>query len=474
MTVRTLTLTACASVALACHAQSFTNIYSFPAYNVSSATNAAGANPRDGLIASGGVLYGTTQNGGTFGNGTVFALSTSGNTITVLHTFTSTVTLNSDGAKPTGRLLLLGNTLYGTAPDGGTNGTGVIFSLLTNGTDYTTLFTFSTVALDNNIDESTNNTGSQPNAGLFSYSNVLYGTAISAGLGGAGTAFSIGTNNNTSFKNLHSFDIDDGFHPTAGVVQSGTNLYGATIVGGSAGFGTLFAVSTNGGFFTNIYTFSGSDGYYPYGDLLVDSNNLYGTTVNGGKNGAGTVFRVALSGNPFASLYSFSTLAANNLGAYTNGDGVNPYAGLTLVGSMLYGTSSAGGLFGNGTVFGISLNGQTFINLHNFSALSGTGNTNTDGANPYGALVYANGALYGSTQNGGTNGNGAIFKITLPVPILNITRSGTNAILSWTVSGYTLQAATNVTGIYSNLNNATSPYTNPTTGSEMFFRLQSD
>ena len=472
MKTRWLALVALVLAAVAGRTQSFTNLYNFSAYNPSSVTNSDGANPRDGLVVAGGVLYGTTQNGGLNGEGTVFALPTTGNGFTNLHSFASTTGLNSDGARPTGRLLLSGSTLYGTAPNGGTNGNGVVFSLLTNGTDFVTLFAFPPSLLDTGVGAATNDDGILPHAGLSLYNDVLYGTAINGGLGGWGTVFGLGTNG-ANFDNLHGFNDSDGGNPIAGVALSGTNLYGATIVGGN-GFGALFAVGTNGTGFTNIYMFNGSDGYYPYGDLLVYSNHLYGTTVYGGKNGAGTIFRIGLSGAGYTNLYNFSSPSANNQGTSTNADGFNPYAGLTLVGNLLYGVTTSGGLFGEGTVFAASLDGLTFFNLHNFTAVGGASNANSDGANPYGALVYANGVLYDTTQNGGTHGNGAIFGLTLPAPALNIQLSGTNVILSWSTPGYSLQAATNVTGIYTNLPGATSPHTNAASSSQLFFRLESD
>ena len=107
-------------------------------------TNSDGALPYAGLILSGNTLYGTAI-GGTNGNGTVFAINTNGMGFTTLHTFTAsdpnTIT-NSDGADPFAGLILSGNTLYGTADVGGTNGTGTVFAVNTNGTGFTTLYNF--------------------------------------------------------------------------------------------------------------------------------------------------------------------------------------------------------------------------------------------------------------------------------------------------------------------------------------------
>src|SRR6185369_524371 len=84
-------------------AQTFTTLYSFQGGN-------DGANPYAGLILSGNTLYGMARDGGSSGNGTVFAVNTDGSGFAVLHTFT-----NIDGAHPETGLILSGNTLYGTA-----------------------------------------------------------------------------------------------------------------------------------------------------------------------------------------------------------------------------------------------------------------------------------------------------------------------------------------------------------------------
>ena len=64
---------------------------------------------------------GRRVDGGSSGNGTVFAVNTDGTGFTNLHSFTAGVDLqlytNSDGAYPYAGLILSGNTLYGTATE---------------------------------------------------------------------------------------------------------------------------------------------------------------------------------------------------------------------------------------------------------------------------------------------------------------------------------------------------------------------
>ena len=87
--------------------------------------------------------YGTAYHGGSFGEGTIFAVNTDGTGFTTLYNFTATLDsqpyINSDGADPVGGLILSGNTLYGTTEYGGTSGNGAVFALNTDGTGFTNL-----------------------------------------------------------------------------------------------------------------------------------------------------------------------------------------------------------------------------------------------------------------------------------------------------------------------------------------------
>lgn len=159
--------------------------------------------------------------------------------------------------------------------------------------------------------------------------------------------------------------------------------------------------------------------------LAVSSNTLYGTAGYGpGRNG--TVFKINTDGMGFTNLYSFSTA---NGSAPTNSDGVNP-VGILLSGNVLYGVTRTGGGEGKGTIFRVTTDGTGFTNLYNFTPISDSTYTNSDGVSP-GSLVLSGNTLYGTTQFGGRGGGGTIFALTiLPAPIpLNIQHTrhrGTN------------------------------------------------
>ena len=246
------------------------------------------------MIVSGNTLYGTAASNSESANGTVFAVKTDGTGFTNLYSFTG----GSDGGGPLAGLVLSGNTLYGTAWGGGTNGSGTVFAVNTDGTGFTTLHSF-TETSTNSSGFYTNSDGANPFAGLILSGNTLYGTAADGGSSGSGTVFKVNTDG-TGFTVLHSFTAwayehknIDGAYPYAGLVLSGNTLYGTAADGGSSGSGTVFAVNTDGTGFSVLHSFNGgNDGANPNNGLILSGNTLYGTASGGGTNGAGTVFSI--------------------------------------------------------------------------------------------------------------------------------------------------------------------------------------
>ena len=94
----------------------------------------------------------------------------------------------------------------------------------------------------------------------------------------------------------------------------------------------------------------------------------------------------------------------------------------------------------------------------------------SDGATPYAGLTLSGSVLYGTTVQGGSMGEGTVFKLDVS-PHLTIPPLGNAVILSWANPVFTLQAAPEVTGAYTNLPSATSPHTNASSGGRQFFRL---
>ncbi len=444
--------------------QDFTRLYSFT-------TNASGA--KSGLVLSSNILYGAAVVGGTSSKGSLFKINCDGTDFTNIYSFTPTVgsfpvpATNSDGANPASSLSIQSNRLYGTTRNGGTLGFGTVFAINIDGSGFTNLHTFD------------KEDGAQAN-GLLLASNILYGTTRTGGSSNSGTIFSLHTDG-TAFTNLYSITGGNGgSFPQAGLVISGTTLYGTLFTQGSAarsnpnGGGTVFAINTDGTRFTNLYNFTGgSDEERPQAVLVLLSNTLYGTTSPGGSLSNGTVFAVNIDGTGFTTLHTFSG----------GNDGSGPVSSLISFGGTLYGTAGQGGASSNGTVFALNTDGTGFTILHGFSATSGLppNATNTDGAIPAAELLLSSNLLYGTTGFGGNLGYGTLFGISLTPPQLKISQFASNVILTWPTfaPGFTLQSATNLgsSAVWQTnspapvLVNGQNTVTNPISGPNLFYRL---
>ena len=402
------------------------------------------------MQASDGMLYGVTQTGGAFGNGTVFRCTLSGS-LTTLVSFNGT-----NGADPTAPPLQAADGIfYGTAGGGpGWNGTnafgyGIIYRMDSNGV-LTTLFAFN----------QTN--GQAPRGLLVGNDSALYGVAQQGGPnftnnGGAGTIFKITTNGD--FTLLASLNGTNGFNPVSIIQASDGNFYGTTTSGGtveSNAFGTVFQMTPDGQINT-LARFNGTNGAVPIAIMQASDGCLYGTTIYGGAyytgglpgsltSGYGTVFKVTTNGD-FTLLASFDS---------TNG--AEPWAGLIEVcPGVFYGTTEFGGVYGGdpgsefnfGTFFQVTTNGDLTAPI-------------SFGANPllpiepYTSFIKASdGNYYGTARRGANDTYGAIFSIRpVQAPVLQAVAQPGQLNVNWNAwAGYSYEVMyeTNLTGSNWNL-----------------------
>jgi uncharacterized repeat protein (TIGR03803 family) len=177
-------------------------------------------------------LYGTTDQGAAYNCGTLFKVATDGSAFTVLQTFSF-----PGGGGSGGGLLLANSILYGTALYGGANGNGIVFAVNIDGTAFSTLHTFTATSGVN----FSNSDGSYPNGDLILSGDKLYGTAAMGGTSGYGTVFALNIDG-TGFITLHNFAALDGANPYSGLALSGNTFYGTTVFGGAANEGTIFSL----------------------------------------------------------------------------------------------------------------------------------------------------------------------------------------------------------------------------------------
>jgi uncharacterized repeat protein (TIGR03803 family) len=366
-----------------------------------------GSAPNGGLILdSAGNFYGTTQFGGSSNRGVIFKLSSTGQE-TVLYTFTG----STDGGIPIGRLIRdnEGN-LYGITSSGGdaTCSCGTVFELTTTGSlQVLHAFLGGTDGAQNQ---------GQAELGLVMIKGNLYGSASFGGFTGCDGSLGCGVLFKVTKAGvetvLYRFTGQaDGAFPQDLINDAAGNIYGAT--GGSymqGNGGTLFKLDTTGKL-TTLYTFpEGSEGTSPRWRLLRTQKGVfYGVTQFGGNTatcalgtvGCGVAFSVNAQGTEQV-LHTFGEQA---------GDGAEPSAGLLDDAGNGYATTFYGGAvnsncsLGCGVVSRKDASGKYSV-IYRFTGAA-------DGFNPGGGLVTdSSGNIYGATLNGGSGGNGVIYKIT--------------------------------------------------------------
>ncbi|MHB8069248.1 MAG: choice-of-anchor tandem repeat GloVer-containing protein [Desulfobaccales bacterium] len=228
----------------------------------------------------------------------------------------------------------------------------------------------------------------------------------------SGTLYKINTSG-SGYQVPHWFNDEtvvpaDGTVPRGGLTLSGSTLYGCTAYGGPGIGGSVFKMNLDGSGYTQLCTFAQGGQQSPYSTPVISGSTLYGMTNDGDHNAGsyGGVFKVSTSGGTPEIIHNFAGKPS---------DGSRPYGSLTLVGSRLYGMTSAGGANGTsgggagyGVIFSINTDGSDYQILHNFAGAP------NDGNDPTGSLTLVGSKLYGMTSNGGAaNGPGVIFSINL-------------------------------------------------------------
>jgi uncharacterized repeat protein (TIGR03803 family) len=349
-------------------AQTFTTLYNFTG-------GQDGAGPDAGVIQDpAGDLYGTTYQGGDlnrnaltlYGGGVVFRMDTTGKE-TVLYTFCSQPNCvdGADSGTPVTRDKA-GN-IYGTTQDGGSGGEGTVFKVDTAGNE-TVLHSFTGGSDGFNPGQGV----IMDKAGNL-YGTTQFGGAYGCQYGpyGCGTIFRVDSAGD--FTILHAFTgtSSDGANPGSGhlTMDKLTNLYGVTPNGGSTecysghGCGVLYKLSKKGTF-TVLHRFARSttDGCYPYGSVLRDkTGNFYGTTQYCGSTGNGTIWKVSKKGK--------ETILHNFAGGTS--DGCSPFAGVSRDSKgNLYGVTAGCGANGYGALYELSAKGRLTL-LHSFDGTVG-------------------------------------------------------------------------------------------------------
>ena len=337
-----------------------------------------GEYPNGGVtLDASGNLFGTTYSGGAYGAGTVFEAVKSSSTLMTLSFKSSTV-----GSNPyAGVTLDASGNLFGAT----SGGNGAVFEVAKG---FNAIKSLGYFGLE---------TGSTPYGGItVDSTGNLFGTTYTGGSGNGGTVYEVPSGSNT-IAVVAPFDplgSSPGTYPGGVTLDAHGDLYGLTYQGDN-GKGTVYEIASGSNTADTILSFNGTDGATPYGQLSIDAaGNLYGTASSGGENNSGTVFEIASGSSAITTIASFN-----------GADGTSPMGGVALdpMGN-LYGVTSGGGQFSDGTVFEVANGSNTITSLANFNG--------ADGANPYaGVTLDATGDLFGTAAAAGPDGDGTVFEL---------------------------------------------------------------
>ena len=385
---------------------------------IASLNGADGQDPEAAVtLDASGNLYGTAQDGGSNGDGTVFEIANGSNAITVIASFAQT-----NGAHPVAPVTLdASGNLYGTTTQYGASGPGSVFEIAKGSTAITTLVSFN------------GSNGDSPEAGLsLDASGNLFGTTSN---GPGGTVFEI-ANGSTAITTIASFNAPQAAN--GGVTLDGSgDIFGTTSAGGTNNDGSVFEIAHGSSAITTLASFNGSNGATPQADLTLDaSGNIFGTTyegladgINGGAFGYGTVFEIAKGSATITTVASFDHINA-----------MGPSAGLTLDQSgNLYGTSQGGGAYNDGTVYEIAKGSTRAVTVASFNGINGDF--------PFAPVTFdTSGNLYGTTYQGGASGLGTVFEIAWGSTAITTVASFNGGNGNSPYAGVTLDASGNIYG----------------------------
>lgn len=331
-------------------------------------------------------LWGMTAQGGSDDIGVVFRADGEGNNAQAVHSFTRT---NLGATSMYSQLTEYNGKFYSMTSAGGSNGFGVIFEWDPVSNIYTKKYDFEIA------------NGINPHGSLVVLSGKLYGMTVLGGANGRGVIFEWDPVSNIYTKK-YDFDGLSGSNPYGSLLLKEGKFYGMTHSGGTNDLGVIFEWDPLSNNYTKKHDFDGITGSNPYGDMVIKDGKFYGMTYSGGSSNNGIIFEWEPVANNYSVKITFLGSGASI--------GANPYGSLVLANGKFYGMTLKGGTNDFGDIF--EWDPITNIYTKRFDFGGGTSSSNTDGADPYGNLLFKDGKFYGmaSRQGGGRWSRGLLFE----------------------------------------------------------------
>lgn len=341
-----------------------------------------GSFPQASLYFDGTYLYGTTQNGGTNGIGTIFKILPNGSGFQTLKSFSGAL----NGLNPVSTLVSDGSYLYGITKSGGLYTKGTLFKIMPDGTNFLNIVDF--------------NDGALSLGSLIYEGSYLYGMTNEGGANNLGIIYKVMTDG-TNYTKLMDFNHStSGGNPNGNFVSDGNYLYAMARIGGPNNFGNIFKIKHDGTGYVKLLDFTGTiNGNWPEGSLIMDNTYLYGMTTRGGNSNHGTIFKFQHCTSITANATSTSicignsvTLSGNGATTYTWSGGITNGMAFTPTTSSTYTLQGSGiGTCPNSSTVHINVNSLPTLTVNNGVICSGE----SFAIIPSGALTY--------TYSSGTN-----------------------------------------------------------------------
>lgn len=240
-------------------------------------------------------IYGMTKYGGINNEGVLYQYDPVSNVTNIVFDFA-----NFDSSSPVGSLLQASNGLIYGVTEGSPDGKSVIFAYNPQTGDYSSIFEF-------NVQN-----GFKPLEGLIEGDNgLLYGTTYFGGTNNTGVLYSININDNNLYTKIYEFSVNDIVgYGTEGKLTLATNgnIYGANRNGGAgAQGGVIFQYNPINNDVKAVIDFEFNTTYAPIGGLLSASNNkLYGCTKYGGEYSNGVIYEYDFINDVYNEIYSYT------------------------------------------------------------------------------------------------------------------------------------------------------------------------
>jgi uncharacterized repeat protein (TIGR03803 family) len=188
--------------------------------------------------------------------------------------------------------------------------------------------------------------------------------------------------------------------PMAALTETGGFFYSTAVSGGAHGGGAVLRMDAAGAVTLLASLRPAEHGAGPVAaPAAAADGTLYGTATAGGAGGFGTVYKVTPEG-ALSAVVSFT-------GSSGAARGSVPQGLVRHTDGNFYGLTAAGGTGGQGTVFRLTPEG-VLTTLADFTGVAGA----MPGAQPQGTPVFSGNTLYGVTKGGGASGMGTVFSVT--------------------------------------------------------------